>query len=129
MRSYFRNYGYQQFHGPWIMQRKLTHSGCFQRVIYAKIDPDCGAIMLKLVSTLCLFSSISSFVIPPSCRAPISRNFMATRRANALGSGDSVSWALIFDCDGVILEVLFNIFGQQTTSRSISHICIVSAKL
>lgn len=52
--------------------------------------------------------SVSGFVAPLSCRAAISRGSSAAAVAKAMtGSSDSAEakWALIFDCDGVILEV------------------------
>ncbi|CAM9123475.1 unnamed protein product [Ascophyllum nodosum] len=61
-------------------------------------------MLIKLASILHLLSPAVSFFSPPSCGAPTSGGRMLAVRTAFKGSTDSAPWAMIFDCDGVILE-------------------------
>lgn len=62
--------------------------------------------MLKLVRTFALLAPVSGFVAPLCWNLPTPRGFVATvNKATNEAPSAAGPWALIFDCDGVILEV------------------------
>lgn len=65
------------------------------------------SIMRKILPALAMLAPVSGFVTSPYCRARTSRGSMAesVRMASAGALDVATEWALIFDCDGVILEV------------------------